>query len=110
MPGVIGIDPGTVSVDFCGLDDGALFLDRSVPTGDALANPSVIVDLLEQEHRTHALDLVAGPSGYRLPLTRACDLTEDDLRLAYLAGDGEPGGIGGLRTLMRALKQSALPV
>jgi len=110
MPRVIGIDPGTISVDLCGLDDGALFLDRSLATADALANPSVIVDLLEQAHRSRALDLVAGPSGYGLPLTRARDLTEDDLRLAYLAADREPGGIGGLRTLMRALKQSALPV
>jgi len=110
MPRVIGIDPGTVSVDFCGLDDGVVFLDRSLPTADALATPSTIVDLLEQAHRTRALDLVAGPSGYGLPLTRACDLTEDDLRLAYLAAEGEPGGIGGLRALMRALKQSPLPV
>jgi predicted butyrate kinase (DUF1464 family) len=110
VPRVIGIDPGTVSVDLCGLDNGALFLDQSLPTADALANPSVIVDLLEQAHRTHCLDLVAGPSGYGLPLTRARDLTEDDLRLAYLAAEGESGGIGGLRTLMRALKQSLLPV
>jgi predicted butyrate kinase (DUF1464 family) len=110
MPRVIGIDPGTVSVDFCGLDDGALFLDRSLPTADALANPSVIVDLLEQAHRTRALDLVAGPSGYGLPLRRACDLTEDDLRLAYLAAEGESGGIGGLRALMRSLAKSPFPV
>src|SRR5262245_6250294 len=110
MPRVIGVDPGTVSIDLCGLDDGALFLDRSLPTAEALAEPSVIVDLLEQAHRPHALELVAGPSGYGLPLTRASDLTEDDLRLAYLAAPGESGGIGGLRTLMRALKGSALPV
>jgi predicted butyrate kinase (DUF1464 family) len=110
MPRVIGIDPGTVSVDICGLDDGALFLDRSLPTADALADPTVIVDLLSQSHRAAPLDLVAGPSGYGLPLTRAADLTENDLRLAYLAADGEPGGIGGLRSLMRALKQSALPI
>jgi predicted butyrate kinase (DUF1464 family) len=56
------------------------------------------------------LDLIAGPSGYGLPLTAARDLTEDDLRLAYLAADGESGGIGGLRSLMRALGRSALPV
>src|SRR5262245_50354780 len=110
MPRVIGIDPGTVSVDLCGLDNGALFLDRSLPTGEALADPSAIVDLLVQVHRTHVLDLIAGPSGYGLPLTRASDLTDDDLRLAYLAAPGESGGIGGLRTLMRALKESRLPV
>ena len=60
---------------------------------------------------SHApLDLIAGPSGYGLPLRRARDLTETDLRLAYLAVDGEAGGIGGLRSLARALAASELPV
>jgi predicted butyrate kinase (DUF1464 family) len=106
VPRVIGIDPGTVSVDLCGLDDGQLFLERSLPTADAFADPAVLVDLL---HEAMPLDLIAGPSGYGLPLTAARDLTEDDLRLACLAADGESGGIGGMRSLMRALRRSALP-
>jgi len=107
MPRVIGIDPGTISIDLCGLDDGHLFLDESYPTRDALSDPSRFVALLE----SHApLDLIAGPSGYGLPLRRARDLTETDLRLAYLAVDGESGGIGGLRSLARALAASELPV
>src|SRR5262245_55605698 len=110
MPRVIGIDPGTVSVDLCGLDDGAVFLDRALPTAEALADPAVIVDLLTSADRAASIDLVAGPSGYGLPLTRVQDLTDADLRLAYLAAPGESGGIGGLRTLMRALAQSRLPV
>jgi predicted butyrate kinase (DUF1464 family) len=110
MPRVIGIDPGTVSVDICGLDAGAVFLDRTLPTEAALANPSILLDILESAQRDAPLDLVAGPSGYGLPLTRAQNLTDDDLRLAYLAPEGESGGIGGLRTLMRALRSSALPV
>jgi predicted butyrate kinase (DUF1464 family) len=110
MPRVIGIDPGTVSVDICGLDAGAVFLDRTLPTAGALANPAVIIDILEAAHRAAPLDLVAGPSGYGLPLTRAQDLTDIDLRLAYLAPEGESGGIGGLRSLIRALKTTTLPV
>src|SRR5688500_3516411 len=107
MPRVIGIDPGTVSIDLFGLADGQVFLERSIPTGDALASPVLLTGLLEG---VPSLDLVAGPSGYGLPLTRARDLTETDLRLAYLAAEGEPGGIGGLRSLMRALRTSAAPV
>ena len=107
MPRVIGVDPGTLSIDLCGLDDGRLFLDRTLPTAEALADPGAFVALLEAEA---PLDLVAGPSGYGLPLTPARDATDDDLRLAYLAADGEPGGIGGLRALARALARSALPV
>ena len=78
MPRVIGIDPGTVSVDVCGLDDGRVFLDRSLPTAEALAHPSMLVGLLEDAHRSAPLDLVAGPSGYGLPLVDARDLTDDD--------------------------------
>jgi predicted butyrate kinase (DUF1464 family) len=110
MPRVIGIDPGTVSIDVCGLDDDRVFLDRSLPTSEALAHPSVLVDLLEGAHKAAPLDLVAGPSGYGLPLIAARDLTEADLRLACLAAEGESGGIGGLASLMRALARAAVPV
>src|SRR5688572_6225646 len=103
MPRVIGIDPGTISIDLCGLEDGQLFLDRSLPTADALADPQVLVNVLE----AHApLDLVVGPSGYGLPLKAARDLTDIDYKLAFLAASGESGGIGGLRSLVRALAAS----
>ena len=107
MPRVIGIDPGTVSIDLCGLDDGRVFLDRSLPTADALADSGAFERILTS---LGALDLVAGPSGYGLPLTQARDLTETDLRLAYLSAEGEHGGIGGLRALMRVLARSAAPM
>lgn len=107
MPRVIGIDPGTVSTDLCGLEDGRVFLDRTLPTAEALASPSSLIDLLEG---AGPLDLVAGPSGYGLPLVRARDLTDTDFRLAYLAAEGEAGGIGGLRSLMRTLAKTAMPV
>src|SRR5213593_2986428 len=107
MPRVIGVDPGTVSIDLCGLDDGRLFLDRSRPTAEVLADPARFVAELEA---AAPLDLVAGPSGYGLPLTRVQAATEEDLRLAFLAAPGETGGIGGLRGLVRALARSALPV
>src|SRR5262245_26214576 len=110
MPRVVGIDPGTLTVDLCGLDDGRVFLDRSLPTSQALEDPSLIVDWLEVAHQTAPLDLVVGPSGYGLPLTSARDLTETDLRLAVLAAHGEPGGIGGLTRFMRVLARSSAPV
>jgi predicted butyrate kinase (DUF1464 family) len=107
MPRVIGIDPGTVSIDLCGLDDGRVFLDQSFPTADALAAPEAFRALLEA---AGPLDLVAGPSGYGLPLIAARDVTETDLRLAYLASEGEHGGIGGLRSLVRVLARSSVPM
>ena len=107
MPRVIGIDPGTVSIDVCGLDEGRVFLDDSFPTREALSDPGRFVAMLESRA---PLDLIAGPSGYGLPLRPAKDLTETDIRLAYLARDNEAGGIGGLRSLARALAASGLPV
>lgn len=100
MSRVVGIDPGTVTVDLCGLENGRVFLDLSVPTAEALASPSRIPELLEQ---AAPLDLVVGPSGYGLPITAARDLTDTDLRLAFLAAKGEAGGIGGLRALVQTL-------
>jgi predicted butyrate kinase (DUF1464 family) len=44
---VIGIDPGAVTVDLCGLDDGRIFLDWALPTGEALANPDVVLACLD---------------------------------------------------------------
>jgi predicted butyrate kinase (DUF1464 family) len=41
---------------------------------------------------------------------RADQATARDLRLAFLAPDGEAGGIGGLRRLARLLAESGLPV
>jgi predicted butyrate kinase (DUF1464 family) len=107
MVRVIGIDPGTVSIDLCGLEDGSLTLDRSIPTPAALADPTAFVALLGS---TGKLDLIAGPSGYGLPLVQAAAATEADLRLAFLAAPGEAGGIGGLRELATALGKSGLPV
>jgi predicted butyrate kinase (DUF1464 family) len=104
MPRVIGIDPGTVTIDLVGLDNGAVFLDRSLPTADALSRPDSILDILDDANRAAPVDLVAGPSGYGLPLTMARDLTETDLRMAQLTAEGEQsGGIGGLGTLLRLL-------
>src|SRR2546430_14371698 len=107
MPRVIGIDPGTVSIDVCGLENGTLFRDRSCPTAAALADPGGFVAVLTD---AGPLDLIAGPSGYGLPLMRAGEATEEDLRLAFLAAEGEAGGIGGLRALARALARSGLPL
>jgi predicted butyrate kinase (DUF1464 family) len=107
MPRVIGIDPGTVSIDLCGLDGERLYLDRSLPTAGALSDPEAFVALLSEEG---APDLIAGPSGYGLPLVSAAEATDEDLSLAFLPGGEEPEGIGGLRRLARLLAASRLPV
>jgi predicted butyrate kinase (DUF1464 family) len=105
MPRVIGIDAGTVTLDVVGLDDGRVFLERSFPAADVLADPATLSAMLES---AAPLDLVVAPSGYGLPLTPVRDLSDDDLAMAFLAAPGERGGIAGLKALLRALAQ--LPV
>ncbi|MEP6574488.1 MAG: DUF1464 family protein [Gemmatimonadota bacterium] len=107
MTCVVGVDPGTISIDICGLRDGELTLDLAVPTAEALAEPERFLNLLRG---SGPVDLIAGPSGYGLPLRQAAGLSEEEFRLAFLAVEGDPGGIGGLRRLMRSLANSGLPV
>jgi predicted butyrate kinase (DUF1464 family) len=104
---VVGIDPGTMSIDVCGIADGRLYLDRSWPTEEALSHPDAFLELLTQAGLP---DLIAGPSGYGLPLLTSAKATSDDLRLAFLAAPDEPGGIGGLRRFAQQLGASGLPV
>ena len=107
MSRVVGIDAGTVSLDVCGLVEGRLSIDLTWPTQEAVADPDGFIAELR---RTGEPDLVVAPSGYGLPLRPARGLTEEDLRLAFLARPDEKGGIGGLRRLVRHLADSDLSV
>src|SRR2546428_733366 len=46
MPRVVGLDAGTACIGVCGIDDRRLFLDHSLPTRRALAEPAALVALL----------------------------------------------------------------
>lgn len=105
MPRVVGIDPGTVSIDVCGLDEGRVVLDRSWPTAEALADPDGFIGYLRSAGEPA---LVTGLSGYGLPLVPADRATDDEWRLAFLAPPGEDGGIGGLRRLARSITGAGL--
>ncbi len=107
MTRVIGIDPGTVSLDLVGLEDGRVWLDRTLPTAEALAAPEALVALLTSGGPP---DLIAGPSGYGLPLIPAATATDEDYRLAFLADATNTSGIGGLRRLARAITAAGLPM
>ncbi|HET8624659.1 MAG TPA: DUF1464 family protein [Gemmatimonadales bacterium] len=106
MPRVAGVDPGTITIDVCVLDDGELVAERSWTTEDAVAAPESVAEWIA----TYRPELLAGPSGYGLPLVRADRATDDEWRLAFLAAPSEEGGIGGLRALTRALASASLPL
>src|SRR2546422_131682 len=94
MPRVIGIDPGTVSIDLCGLEDGTVFLDRSFPTAAALSDPGAFLAVLTDAGPT---DLIAGPSGYGLPSPAARKPPKEARRPPFFRAEGGGGRSGGLR-------------
>lgn len=107
MPRVAGIDPGSVSIDIVALDDGEPFLEASLHASDLAAGPSSVLALLRE---AAPLDLIAGPSGYGLPLLPIAALEERELRLLCLGEPGAGSGVGGLRALLRSLREARLPV
>ncbi len=108
MPRVIGVDPGTLSFDLCGLEDGRPFLTLSVSSKVA-RDSTFLVDRLTD---ALPLDLIAAPSGYGLPLVPVAELTDDQLNLFILArkDDRDKGEIvGALRPTIELIRARGLP-
>ena len=110
MTRVAGVDPGTVSFDVCVLDDGEVIAERSFSTEAVGADPAPLVETLTG-HGPY--QLVLGPAGYGLPLVPAEQVGERELELMVLLRADEPRGrvgIGGMRTITRALIAAGLPL
>src|SRR5262245_45152814 len=111
---VAGTDPGTSSLDVVVLDDGVVTDQGRFPAGELQADPSAPVRWLLERG---PFDLIAGPSGYGLPLKRVGDCTPQDLALMTLVRPDERGpddarrqGVLGFSALLQALCASSLPV
>jgi len=110
MPRVAGVDPGTVSFDLCVLQDGEPVVEQVFETG-SLGDDSA--PLFEALARHGPYDLVYGPSGYGLPLLSAAEVGERELAEMVLVRPDEAHadtGVGGMRSLLRSLASSGLPV
>lgn len=110
MTRVVGTDPGTSRLDLLLLADGAA-AGRERLTPEALrADPALLAGLLT---RWAPIDLIAGPSGYGLPLGRGDTVTARDLDLMALVRPEERGedlGVIGFRSWVRAVLASGFPV
>lgn len=110
MPRVAGCDPGTSSLDVLILDDGTVRDQVRFPPADLAADPELPVRWLRDRR---PFDLVAGPSGYGLPLVSALACTDRDLELMSLVRPDERGrarGVSGFSAVARAFRDSGLPV
>ena len=103
---IIGIDPGTGSFDFFGMDGAKIILDISVPVPEVAQNPNVLVDTVRS---AFPLDMIVGPSGYGLPVTPIKDITERDLTL-MVPDDKSIPLYDGIRMVIRLMQAKGFPV
>ena len=103
---IIGIDPGTGSFDFFGMDGEKIILDTSVPVPEVAQNPKVLVDTVRS---VFPLDMIVGPSGYGLPLTQIRDITERELTL-MVPDDKSIPLYDGIRMVIRLMKAEGFPL
>jgi len=111
---VAGTDPGTSSLDVLILEDGIVGEQCRFTPQQLQDDASLPVRWLSERGPFH---LIAGPSGYGLPLMHAADCTERDLALMTLVRPDERGpddarrqGVLGFSSLLRAFRASDLPV
>jgi predicted butyrate kinase (DUF1464 family) len=109
-PRVAGVDPGTFSFDVCALEGGEVSLERSFRSADVSADPALLVDTLVDHG---PFELVLGPAGYGLPLVPVDQVGEREVALMMLLREDEPHGpvgVGGMRSIVRALIAAGLPL
>lgn len=110
MARVVGTDPGTSSLDLLLLVDGAVG-DQARLTPEALrAEPDALASTLA---RWAPIDLIAGPSGYGLPLVSGEAFSDRDLELMSLVRPEQRGldvGVLGFRSWVRAFLASGQPL
>ena len=107
---VAGSDPGTSSLDVVVLEDGKVVVERRWLPEELARGADSVVAFLEA---AGPLDLVAAPSGYGLPLIRSADLSRQHEGLLGLVRPDDRDrarGVVGLMKVVRALRDSALPV
>jgi len=109
MPRVAGCDPGTSSLDVLVLDNGSVTDQVRFTPEQVRADPSAAVLWLRERG---PFDLIAGPSGYGLPLVPAADCTDAQLALMSLIRPDErgAGGVVGFSAVAREFRESGLPV
>jgi len=103
---VIGIDPGTGSFDFFGMDRDRVIIDTTVPVPAVADNPGILLDTVKS---ILPLDIVVGPSGYGIPVTPIKDMTDKELNL-MVPDDKSIPLYDGIRIVLRLMKAEGLPV
>jgi predicted butyrate kinase (DUF1464 family) len=106
---VAGCDPGTSSLDVVALRDGEVVAEVRFDPDEVRRDPQAPIRWLTDHG---PFDLVAGPSGYGLPLLPAdrCGERERELMALVRPDDADPRGVCGFTALLEAFCSSSLPV
>ncbi len=104
---VLGVDPGTLSWDFFGLEGEKIILDTSIPTKELIENPKKAISIIKS---VPDIDLMVAPSGFGLPLKKVSDLTEKDIFYTLLKFSiNKEDTMIGLGDILRLLKAENIP-
>jgi predicted butyrate kinase (DUF1464 family) len=104
---VIGIDPGSLSWDFFGLNDDKIILDTSIPSKELIKAPQKAITIIKSVEN---IDLMVAPSGFGLPLKDVNDLTEKDIHYTLLKfKEEEKEKLIGLGEVLRRIKAEKIP-
>jgi predicted butyrate kinase (DUF1464 family) len=103
---VIGIDPGTGSFDFFGIEGNKVIIDTTVPVPEVARNPKVLLDTVRS---VFPLDMIVGLSGYGMPVTPIKDITERELTM-MVPDDKSIPLYNGIRMVVRLMQKEGFPL
>jgi predicted butyrate kinase (DUF1464 family) len=104
---VLGIDPGTKSWDFFGLEENEIIVDTSILSKELIEDPQKAITIIKSMEN---IDLMVAPSGFGLPLKHVKDLTEKDIFFTMLKFDKkEKDNLIGLGNVLRLIKAENIP-
>ena len=107
MVRVLGVDPGSKSWDFFGLEDDKILLDTSIPSKELMKDPVKAIPVIKSVEN---IDLMVAPSGFGLPMKKVSDLTEKDIFFTLLKFEQqEKEKLVGLGEILRLIKAENIP-
>jgi len=68
----VGVDPGTLSLSIFGIEGDKVILDEDIPTKVIAEDPKKVIDIIASAEP----DIIAGPSGYGVPVKAPSELTQ----------------------------------
>ncbi|RLF64680.1 MAG: DUF1464 domain-containing protein, partial [Thermoplasmata archaeon] len=104
----LGVDPGTLSFSIFGIEGDDVILDKDLPTSIIVEDPESIIDIIMSVEP----NIVAGPSGYGVPMKKVSELTPQELFTTILLkkDDRSLPVLEGVKKMIEIAKEYNLPM